>query len=116
MSSITDQIHRQQNPTAENDQANRIQPADDIPEREDEGLPLDGCGGAELFRGHTGVTYRDYLVLPGFIDFHPSEVHLETNLTRNIQLKYPIVASPMDTVTEDRMAIAMALLGGIGII
>ncbi|MCB1308103.1 MAG: IMP dehydrogenase [Leptospiraceae bacterium] len=101
---------------AENDQANRIQPTDDIPEREDEGLPLDGCGGAELFRGHTGVTYRDYLVLPGFIDFHPSEVHLETNLTRNIQLKYPIVASPMDTVTEDRMAIAMALLGGIGII
>ncbi len=81
-----------------------------------DGMPLDGCTGEELFGGGMGITYRDYLVLPGFIDFHPSAVSLETNLTRNIILKRPIVSSPMDTVTEDKMAIAMALMGGIGIV
>ena len=86
-----------------------------IPEHEDDFGP-DGCSGAELFNGRTGLTYRDYLVLPGYIDFHPSEVVLDTYMTRNIRLQYPIVSSPMDTVTEDQMAIAMALLGGIGII
>lgn len=76
----------------------------------------DGCSCEELFAGQTGKTYRDYLVLPGFIDFHPSEVDLNTHFTKEIQLKRPIVSSPMDTVTEDSMAIAMALIGGIGII
>lgn len=78
--------------------------------------PLDGCSGEELFEGATGITYRDYLVLPGFIDFHSSEVDLSTALTRNIRIQRPMVSSPMDTVTEDRMAIALALLGGIGIV
>ena len=78
--------------------------------------PLDGLDGQEMFHGDTGVTYRDYLVLPGFIDFHPSEVSFETQLTRNITLARPMISSPMDTVTEDKMAISMALLGGLGVI
>lgn len=77
---------------------------------------LDGLSGEELFSMQIGLTYRDFLVLPGFIDFHPSEVELETRLTRKIRLKRPFVSSPMDTVTESAMAIAQALMGGIGII
>lgn len=86
-----------------------------VPESEED-QPLDGCTGEQLFTGSTGITYRDYLVLPGFIDFHSTEVDLSTRLSRNIILQRPIVSSPMDTVTEDKMAIAMALLGGIGIV
>ncbi len=77
---------------------------------------MDGVSARQLFGSDTGITYRDYLVLPGYIDFHPREVSLETKLTRDISLKQPLVSSPMDTVTEADMAIAMALLGGIGII
>ncbi|MBX7057028.1 MAG: IMP dehydrogenase [Leptospirales bacterium] len=86
------------------------------PAAEGQPAPLDGCSGEELFEGATGITYRDYLVLPGFIDFHSTEVELDAQLTRNIRIKRPMVSSPMDTVTEDRMAIAMALLGGVGIV
>ena len=77
---------------------------------------LDGLAASDLFSTDTGITYRDYLVLPGYINFHPSEVELSTKLTRNIALARPIISSPMDTVTEDRMAIAIALLGGIGVV
>ena len=86
-----------------------------LPDREDE--MMDGCSGEQLFeRGNTGITYRDYLVLPGFIDFHSTEVDLQCNFSRNIVLQRPMVSSPMDTVTEEQMAIAMALLGGLGVI
>lgn len=77
----------------------------------------DGLSGAELFsRQNVGLTYRDFLVLPGYIDFNPSDVDLETKLTREITLKRPLISSPMDTVTESEMAIAQALMGCIGII
>jgi IMP dehydrogenase len=78
---------------------------------------IDGLSSEELFSVfNTGLTYKDFLVLPGYMDFNPSDVELETKLTKNISLKRPLISSPMDTVTESDMAIAQALMGGIGII
>lgn len=76
----------------------------------------DGMSAEELFGRGDGMTYNDFLILPGYIDFAAEEVDLSSNLTKNIQLKAPLVSSPMDTVTESAMAIAMAQCGGIGIL
>ena len=79
-------------------------------------MPPNGLDAKTLFEGGEGITYNDFILLPGHIDFVLDSINLETNLTRNIKIKRPLVSSPMDTVTESRMAISMALLGGIGII
>ncbi len=77
---------------------------------------LDGLDAESLFSAGFGLTFDDLIILPGYIDFAASDVRLETNLTRNIRIKRPLVSSPMDTVTEASMAIHLALLGGIGIL
>jgi IMP dehydrogenase len=66
--------------------------------------------------GQLGLTYDDVLLLPGETDVIPSEVDTTSRLTREISLRVPMVSAAMDTVTEARMAIAMARQGGIGVL
>src|ERR1700681_2836218 len=63
-----------------------------------------------------GITFDDVLLEPGFSDVLPRDVDVRTMLTRRIRLNIPVVSSPMDTVTESDLAIALAQEGGIGII
>ncbi|MDN4482764.1 IMP dehydrogenase [Demequina lignilytica] len=66
--------------------------------------------------GFTGLTYDDVLLLPGESDVIPSEVDTSTRLTREITVAVPLLSAAMDTVTEARLAIALARLGGMGVL
>ena len=66
--------------------------------------------------GFIGLTYDDVMLLPGHTDVIPSEADTSSRLTRNIRVATPLISAAMDTVTEGRMAIAMARLGGLGIL
>src|SRR5437773_10527182 len=63
-----------------------------------------------------GITFDDVLLEPGYSDFVPKDADVRTKLTRAISINIPIVSSPMDTVTESDLAIALAQEGGFGVI
>jgi IMP dehydrogenase len=65
---------------------------------------------------YIGITFDDVLLEPAYSDVVPRDVDVRTQLTRNVRINIPIVSSPMDTVTESDLAIALAQEGGIGII
>ena len=63
-----------------------------------------------------GLTFDDVLLIPAESDITPDQVNLQTKLTNKINLNIPLMTAAMDTVTESRMAIAIAREGGIGVI
>ena len=77
--------------------------------------PTDGAYSRPSSRS-LGLTYDDVLLLPGETDVVPAEVDTSSRLTRDISLAVPLLSAAMDTVTEARMAIAMARQGGIGVL
>jgi IMP dehydrogenase len=70
---------------------------------------------ADRFLGE-GLTFDDVLLVPAYSEIHPRDTRIDTRLTRDISLAMPLVSAAMDTVTESRMAMAMAREGGIGIV
>jgi IMP dehydrogenase len=77
--------------------------------------PADRTAAEDKF-GYLGLTYDDVLLLPGATDVVPAEVDTRSRLTREIRTSIPLVSAAMDTVTEARMAIAMARQGGLGVL
>ncbi|RLF22863.1 MAG: IMP dehydrogenase [Thermoprotei archaeon] len=70
----------------------------------------------KLNKAPLALTFRDVILLPGYARVEPHEVVLKTKVTKNYELNIPLVSSPMDTVTEADMAIALARLGALGVI
>ena len=70
----------------------------------------------DLGNTRRGITFDDVLLEPGYSEVVPADVEVQTRLTKRIQLNIPILSSPMDTVTEAQMAIALAQAGGVGVI
>ena len=64
----------------------------------------DGLTIQELFKNNDGLTYNDFIILPGYIDFSSDIVSLSSRLTKKLTIKTPFISSPMDTVTESQMA------------
>ncbi|CAH8833133.1 unnamed protein product [Trichobilharzia szidati] len=83
---------------------------------EDDLCKLDGVSAAELFKPELGLTYNDIIILPGYVGFGTDEVDITSRISKQITLKVPFASSPMDTVTEAKMAIAMGLSGSIGFV
>ncbi len=77
---------------------------------------MDGNSAQKIFNSNIAYSYNDLILLPRHVSFGLDDISLSTKITKNISIKVPILSSPMDTVTETNMAIAMALQGGIGII
>jgi len=70
----------------------------------------------DKFSTYDGLTFDDVLLVPDYSEVTPHRVKTSTKLTKNINLKIPLISAAMDTVSESRMAIAMARMGGISII
>ncbi|HMK82649.1 MAG TPA: IMP dehydrogenase [Candidatus Bathyarchaeia archaeon] len=71
----------------------------------------------EKFKGiQVAITFRDVMLIPGRSEVEPTDVNVRTRVTKSYELNIPIVSSPMDTVTESEMAIAIARHGGLGVI
>ena len=64
----------------------------------------DGLTLNDLFERNEGLTYNDFIILPGFINFTSDNVSLQSKLTKSITIKTPFISTPMDTVTESTMA------------
>lgn len=77
---------------------------------------MDGMKYNDVFNNIISYAYDDIILLPKYIDFSLEDVNLRTKVSRNIEINLPLISSPMDTVTESKMAIKLALLGGLGII
>ena len=77
----------------------------------------DGFTGERIFleqKNCQAYTFDDIIIMPGHINSEQHDIRLETKVSRNIKLNLPLLSSPMDTVSEHQMAIAMALQGALG--